>query len=190
MYTEMYYLTPFSVLYVTSSSTNLELARPRDSTLEWPFACYAWGALIGLIVILFVSDFVFQKRMLFLPCFVFATCSILFHIFLLFLDIFSDELDERNSKEWVMGAEGFLDDLVLFYCFYIAPIQVARIHRLTQEINPAGTLISVNQVASIFGGTFLHFLLNYLLVEEVGANRYVMRTSAIIILLIGVLIIY
>lgn len=86
----MYYLTSFSILYVASSNTNVELARPRDTTLEWPFDCYAYGTLVGLIVILFVSDFLFQKRMLFLPCFVYALCSVVFHICLLFLNIFTD----------------------------------------------------------------------------------------------------
>lgn len=88
-----------------------------------------------------------------------------------------------------MGCEGFLDDQVQFYCLYIAPIQVARIYRLTQEINPAGTLISVNQVASIFAGNLIHYSFQTIS-GKAGWSDSVERAFAIIILIIGVLIIY
>ena len=93
-YREMYYLSAFSIFQVASSSLNVTLARPYDTSLDWPFACYVWGVFVGLIVIIFVSDFVFQKRMLFLPCFVFALLSICFHVYLLFLALFTTELEE------------------------------------------------------------------------------------------------
>lgn len=60
---------------------------------------------------------------------------------------------------------------------------------MTQEINPAGTLISVNQVASIFLGTFIHFFIKYL-TDLIGASTSVARAAAIVLLSLGVLIIY
>lgn len=35
----------------------------------------------------------------------------------------------------------------------MAPIQIARIYRLTQELTPAGTIISLNMTTSIYVGT-------------------------------------
>ena len=50
--------------------------------------------------------------MLYLPCIIAATMSLLFHVGLLFVNIFSDELDEKVNKQWILATEGFLDDLV------------------------------------------------------------------------------
>ena len=54
-----------------------------------------------------------------------------------------------------MLLEGTIDMQVQFYMYFMAPIYIARIHRLTQEVTPAGTIISLNMVAGIFGGTLL-----------------------------------
>ena len=59
-----------------------------------------------------------------------------------------------------MLTEGLLDDFVQFYMYFMAPIQIARRYRMTQEINPAGTLLSVNMVIGIFGGTGLHIMVD------------------------------
>ena len=40
--------------------------------------------------------------------------------------------------------------------YFMAPIQIARHYRLTQEVTPAGTIISVNMVIGVFGGTLLN----------------------------------
>ena len=84
-----------------------------------------------------------------------------------------------------MFFEGLIDSQVQCYMFYMAPIQIARIYRLTQEITPAGTLISVNMVIGIFGGTTIHLLVDSLSDSIIDWEE---RLIALVMLLLAVVI--
>jgi len=86
-----------------------------------------------------------------------------------------------------MFTEGLIDDQVQFYIYYIAPIQIARIYRLTQEITPAGTLIALNMVIGIVGGTLLNSLINSSVPNDIHGAW--MRVIALIMLCISLIII-
>ena len=64
---------------------------------------------------------------------------------------------------------------------------MARLYRLTQEVNPAGTLITVNMVVSILVGTALNFFTLY--ITQNWAS-YSTRIAAIAILVIAVILIF
>ena len=78
-----------------------------------------------------ISDFIFQKRMIFGPIYLFVSLSILFHATLLIVDACTDLILKTEAKEWIMLVEGLLDMMVQFYMYFMAPMQIARIHRLT-----------------------------------------------------------
>ena len=69
--------------------------------------------------------------------------------------------------------------------YYIAPIQIARIYRLTQEITPAGTLIALNMVVGIVGGSFLNSMVYSSVPNDVNAAW--MRVIALIFLFISLI---
>ena len=50
----------------------------------------------------------------------------------------------------------------------MGPIQVARLHRLTQEVTPAGTLISINLVISLFVGDLIRVFAIYFFEDNVN----------------------
>lgn len=98
--------------------------------------------------------------MIFGPIYLIVSLSIVFHLAILVIVIFTDELDEIDNKQTAMLLEGIFDMVTQFYMYFMAPIQIARIHRLTQEVTPAGTIISLNMIVGVFGGTMLQKLFN------------------------------
>ncbi len=85
-YPELKFLSIFSVFYIASISINLQLAQPLDSSLEWPFTYYVFGAATGLAIVALLSDFIFQQRMCFGPPFAFVFVSFTFHATFLILE--------------------------------------------------------------------------------------------------------
>ena len=69
--------------------------------------------------------------MIFGPIYLFVSLSVLFHAILLVLDACSDLILKTEAKEWIVLLEGLLDMMVQFYMYFMAPMQIARIHRLT-----------------------------------------------------------
>ena len=69
--------------------------------------------------------------MIFGPICLFVSLSILFHAILLILDACTDVIPKTATQEWIMLSEGLLDMMVQFYMYFMAPMQIARIHRLT-----------------------------------------------------------
>jgi len=155
-YAEELYLGIFSVLYTVSAGLTIELARPYEGSLLWPFTYYTYGATAGLLIVIVVSDFIFQQRMVFAPIFLFGSLSLCFHCVYLIVHLVNHGSFELTTRQWLMACEGCFDITIQFYMYYMAPIQIARLHRLTQEITPAGTLISMNMLVGIYVGTTLH----------------------------------
>ena len=69
-----------------------------------------YGAFSGLLVLILVSDFIFQQRMLFGPPFLFACVSLLFHVFLLIYELLTETIDDDNAVQWVLFVEGLIDN--------------------------------------------------------------------------------
>ena len=69
-----------------------------------------------------VSDFVFQKRMIFGPIFVFCTIQIFYQTILLVTSSLMNDKNLKEIREWVMLFEGTTDMMVEFYMFFMAPI--------------------------------------------------------------------
>lgn len=69
--------------------------------------------------------------MIFGPIYLFVSLSVLFHGILLILDACTDLILKTEAKEWIVLVEGLLDMMVQFYMYFMAPMQIARIHRLT-----------------------------------------------------------
>ena len=63
-------------------------------------------------------------------------------------------MNDRVQK-WILFIEGLFACMIQFYIFFWAPIQIARVYRLTQEVTPAGTIISLNMTISIYLGTVI-----------------------------------
>lgn len=82
-YPELFSLCMFSILSTASSSINTSLSQPDELGLDWPFVYYVYGAASGLVLVIIVSDFIFQQRMCFSPIFLYASISIGFHVCLL-----------------------------------------------------------------------------------------------------------
>ena len=45
--------------------------------------------------------------------------------------------------------------MIQFYIFFLVPLQISLIHRLTQELTPVGTIISLNMTTAIYAGTYI-----------------------------------
>ena len=69
--------------------------------------------------------------MIFGPIYLFVSLSVLLHGILLILDACTDLVLKTEAKEWIVLVEGLLDMMVQFYMYFMAPMQIARIHRLT-----------------------------------------------------------
>ena len=69
--------------------------------------------------------------MCFAPIFFFVSISMLSHIIIFFIFIYTDTMAEKSAREWLLFFEGFIDGEVQFYMFYMAPMQIARTYRLT-----------------------------------------------------------
>ena len=108
--------------------------------------------------------------MCFAPLFFFVSIAAIFHTILYILEVFTGHLDDENNKQWVLFLEGFIDDIIQFYLFYMGPIQVARLHRLTQEVTPAGTLISINLIISLFVGDFIRVFSIFIFKDNLKLN--------------------
>ena len=83
-----------------------------DDDSKWPFVRFSQGAFIGLIVIMIVSDFIFQKRMIFGPIFVFCTIAIFYQVILLVIASITNDMNLKEIREWVMLFEGTTDMMV------------------------------------------------------------------------------
>ena len=108
-YPELINLMVFSTLSTAASGINTNLTQPLTTDLEWPFAYYVYGISSGLIVLLLVSDFMFQQRMCFQPPLLYASISAFFHTAITIMALFYKEDLDRFEKRWIMFCEGFLD---------------------------------------------------------------------------------
>ena len=151
-YSEVQRLAIYSALYIAASSANIALARPLDSPSRWPFEWWVTGGAVSLVGVMLASGRVFKARRLFGPPFLLVSLSGAAHLGLLLAALIDQDL-ALHDHWWVMFLEGMLDCAVQFYIFYMAPTQIARKYRLTQEVTPAGTILSVNMAASIYVGT-------------------------------------
>ena len=62
-YKEVIYLGLFGSFYIATSGLNVMMIvnlYDEDDDLEYPFAYYYWGAFVGLLLIIFLSDCIFQ----------------------------------------------------------------------------------------------------------------------------------
>ena len=57
--------------------------------------------------------------------------SVTMHLGLLISTLVLNAGFEDTTSEWLMFLEGLLDCQVQFYMYYMAPIQIARLHRVT-----------------------------------------------------------
>ena len=87
----------------------------------------------------------------------------------------------------MLFGQGVIDGQVQFYMFFMAPIQIARAYRLTQEITPAGTIISINMVIGVLGGTFIHKLLFQ--TDYANLSNTILRLTAIAFLIFSLALI-
>ena len=69
-----------------------------------------------------ISDFIFQKRMIFGPIYLFLSVSILYHFILFLISVFTDQILDKVEQEWIMLIDGLLDMMVQFYMYFMAPI--------------------------------------------------------------------
>jgi len=69
----------------------MSATNPLDTDLEWCFTYYVYGCLAGLLIIIFVSGFLFEQRMLFLPIFTLEVLNALFHTVILFICLSTDK---------------------------------------------------------------------------------------------------
>ena len=97
---------------MAAQGIDIALAEPNNTTARWPFYSYAYGSFAGLFLTLILSDFLFQKRMIYLPAFVYISISSMFHIGLYFLRLVTSELNHHHAYKWIMFTEGIIDGQV------------------------------------------------------------------------------
>jgi len=59
-YPEVINLVIFSTLATAATGINTTLTQPLNTELAWPFEFYVYGASCGLILVILISDFMFQ----------------------------------------------------------------------------------------------------------------------------------
>ena len=67
----------------------------------------------------------------------------------------------------------------------MAPIQISRLHRLTNEVTPTGTIISINMVIGISFGTLLHELIQFLKLSDLWQRIIALCMLAVALIVIG-----
>ena len=96
-YPEFQYLAIFTIFYQAASGINITETHPEDYNKEkmgWEYTYYVYGAFTGLFIVILVSDFIFQQRMLFGPPFLFVLVSAIYHLYLLIYQLFSHTMNE------------------------------------------------------------------------------------------------
>ena len=96
---------------MAAQGIDIALAEPNNA-FKWPFYSYAYGSFAGLLLTLLSSDFLFQKRMIYLPAFVYISISCMFHLGLYFLRLATNELNHNHAYKWIMFTEGLIDGQV------------------------------------------------------------------------------
>ena len=59
-YPEMRILSAFAMLNTAASGINTIVVHALETKNEWPFAYYSYGAASGMVLVIVVSDFIFQ----------------------------------------------------------------------------------------------------------------------------------
>ena len=144
---------------------------------------YIGGAVLGLLTMAIYSQYLFRQQMLFLPI-VFTTSLLLTYNLGSFAYSLSKSDPIRNSYK--VAIEGFFHAPVSFYIFYLTPTRIADKHRFTQEVNPAGTIITmVLCISEIVSAVFTAVILGIL--EAFDADWHVQRLIAVVILVIAII---
>ena len=84
--------------------------------------------------------FLFHKSMVFIPTAIFLFSQILFYLGILIAEIF----DVNGNSQLIFFFRGLLDCPCCFYMYFIIPLKIASHYRMTQEVTPAATVVSVS----------------------------------------------
>ena len=153
----------------------------------WPLAKYIYGAAAGLIFLAGFSDFVFKPHMMFLPIFYATSFLLLFYLGCFFYSNVIETIEEPN--EWIITVEGFIVAQAQFYYLFMTPLRIADKYRLTQEVTPAGTLISTVLCCVCLLSAYIGAIFNHIFLYN-KASEPVKRLCPIILLIVTVIIIF
>lgn len=153
-------LIVLSFLEQTAGYVSLDSDKPYESVhyeLKWYFS----GAVIGLIILAMLSACITRQYFLFFPVTCILTFQFIFVTGTLIYSLWTGGID--NPNQVVIGIEGFFEAQAQFYLLFLTPLRIADKYRATQEVTPAGTIISSNICIAGFACAYLRSIITSIL---------------------------
>ena len=123
--------------------------------MTYPFVYWICGSALGLLLISVFHPFLFHKSMVFIPLSIFFGLQIIMYFGLLIADPLID-IEANSPLLFFVG--GMLDCPCCFLMYFLIPLKIATHYRLTQEVTPAGTVISASIAITYIGSRILYHL--------------------------------
>ena len=87
----------------------------------------------------------------------------------------------------ILALQGFFEVQAQFYLLFLTPLRIADKYRLTQELTPAGTIISLNLVVTCLACNYIRsIVLNF----TIDASEPVQRIIPICMMVVAIIVSY